>query len=337
MTNPPPTATYGYVADGTLPERIGRAEAALYRKRQTIGAGIVLAFGTVYWVLTLDPGARNLPVTTYLVIYLIVCFGLLALVAVFYAITAPVVRALARRRADRQFPQGSTTEVELGPEELTIRRPDRNRSAPYPDVVRAKPHRGYLVLRFRRRPLVELLPPDLLPQDAIQLILLRSRGLRPNATLTSSTGDTTREFIVPAGWCDRVALAGIAQATRTSSYWVRIGTYLLLSVVIARLAGDARLLTLGPLLAVASMLLPYVLTRNAVRSANPVGSRAVTLAKSDRFITQHAQGEREIRFDDIAQVRLIGEVAYVEQISAGRPITIARTLLPDEVLGMVAR
>jgi len=242
------------------------------------------------------------------------------------------VLILNRRSMERCFPEGSVTEVELGADAMVLKRPDRTREVPYQSISRVRASGSLLALEVRgRRPMVELLPLDLLPDDALEFIRVRGLGAWP-ATDRLGDGTPSRRFVVPAGWAAHVAAVQTRENLRHAGLWIRIGTAIVLSMLLATIAGSWWPLVLAPLLSVASAWLGYTRTRRAVGLALPAGSVAATETRDDRLVSRNAGGVREIRFDDIRSLVVRDDVVLLGMTSGPKVLALARDLVPDELL-----
>lgn len=331
MTVPGATTTYRYVADGSLVAGANRAAMARLRNPWLIAAfvlvGLIVGTGS-----SLSVNAVSLPYHPGRVLLIGLLWGLgwLLVVAMLIGVlVVPLGRVANRRMVRRRFPDGSVTEVELGRDTLVIRRPARTRSAPYGAIRRVRANRSFVVVELHGRLLPELLPLGLLPDDAIDLIRTRSRGVRPATAVAAGVPD--REMVVPAGWSAHVAGVATRAALRTRGLWVRFGLALLVALLLAAVADPAWLL-LVPVLTLPTLVHVHGGTSRAVARAMPTGSVASTEFSTDRFVSRNVGGVREIRFDDIRSTYVRGDVVLLRLVSSPQPVAIARSLVPEDQL-----
>jgi hypothetical protein len=163
-------------------------------------------------------------------------------------------RGTTRRRMRGLFPVGSVTELVLDGDRLELRRPGGTRTIPLTSVRRVQSRRHRLHwLVVRRRPMVEVLPADLLPREVVDVIEARARAAVPLSWLTAPTGPT-RRVVVAGGWAAHVAR-------------MRVGTSLV----------NARFWT----------------ARRAIADAMPAGSVATVEVLDDRVVSRVARWARE--------------------------------------------
>lgn len=253
----------------------------------------------------------------------------LVLVAILGALVLSLARAYNRRKANRLFPAGSVTTVELDQNSIVITRPGLTRSLPYREITLVRSFPSVLALRAKGRPRVELLPIDMLPATAIEFIRARAHGRWPVATLGERNPD--RQMVVPVGWANHLTATFMRQAIRTPAFWKKPGLGLLVSVILAFVAGTWWLLV-SPAWALLTVVVTHVRTRSAVAASLPPGSVASTEFLEDRIISRNACGLREIQFDDIRSVDLRGDVVLLGLASQSRTLMFARALFPDDRL-----
>jgi hypothetical protein len=332
VTAPDATTTYRYVADGSLAAGANRAAMARLRNPWVLAAFVLVGL-SVGTGSSLSVNAASLPYFPGRVLLIGLLWGLgwLLVVAVLIGVlVVPLGRVANRRMVRRRFPDGSVTEVELGRDTLVIRRPARTRSAPYGAIRRVRANRSFVVVELHGRLLPELLPLGLLPDDAIDLIRTRSRGVQP-ATAAAAPRVLDREMVVPAGWSAHVAGVATGAALRSRGMRVWFGVVLLVSLLLAAVADPAWLL-LVPVLTLPTVVHVHVGTSRAVARALPTGSVASTEFSADRFVSRNVGGVREIRFDDIRSTYVRGDVVLLRLASSPRPVVIARDLVPEDRL-----
>jgi len=332
VTTSGPATTYRYIADGQLTARADRAATARLRRPLLIVAlvlvGLVLGVGA-----SLVTSAASLPHYLGRVLLIGVVWGLawvIGVVVLVAALAVPLAKIINRRMVMRLFPDGSVTEVELGKDSLVLMRPTRTRAVPYRTIFRVRATECFLRFELRGRPLAELLPHGLLPDDAVEFIRARARGAWPLAAALGE-GNPTRQVVVPAGWATHVAAVHTRAAMRSTSFLARLGLTLLVSAGLAVLAGPAWLVV-APLLALLNVAVTYARTRRAIATALPTGSVATTEFLEDRFIARNARWAREIRFDDIGSLDVCGDVLLLQLASGSGKLAIARALVPDDTL-----
>lgn len=333
MTPSNPTTTYRYVADDSMLPSLSRE--AWVRARDPRLSLCLVILGLVLGVsASLITNAASLPHYLVEVLLIGVALGLiwiLGVALIIVIVVVPLATVVNRRMAKRLFPPESVTEVELGPEGLTIRRRSGSRSMPYRTIRRVRTSPAYVVIEARSRPFGELLPRGLLPDSAVEEIRARSRGVWPAGT-TRDEGDLTRQMVVPPRWAAHVAALHIRGLLVSARFWVRGSFSLVLAVPSAVISGPAWLL-LTPAFALFLVTWSYVQTRRAVGAALPPGSLATSHVEEDRLITHSHGGSREIPYDNVRSVDVRGDVVFVRLVDWPVPLAIARTLIPDEALG----
>jgi hypothetical protein len=336
VTIPDSTRTYRYVADGRLATGSGRqALARLLRPRVLTSFVLIgLLVGVGLSVSAYDASLRDHPGR---VLFIGAVWGVAWMVTVATIVGVLVVPAVSvanRRMVSRLFPEGSVTEVELDRDGFVIRRRTGTRSIPYRSLVRVRTSGSLLRLELRGRPVAELLPRELLPDDVLELLRARSRDVWPT-TATVGQGTPDRTMVVPTGWATRVAAAATTAALRRTGFWLRSGLVLLASVLLA-IAVDPRWLLLGLVPPLLSLALTYTGTRRNVAAVLPAGSVASTEFLEDRFVSRNMGGAREIRFDDIRSIDVRGDVVFLGLVSRRSPLVIARVLVPDDQLARLS-
>jgi hypothetical protein len=327
--------TYRYVADGQLTSQLTREATSLRRLGRLALAlavvGLVLGIGAS---LTTYHASLSQYFGRIMLIGLVWGLAWFAAVAVLLAaVGVPLAVVINRWWVRRLFPEGSVTEVELGEDSLTFRRPAGTRSVPYQAVIR--PRAGGSLLRFelRGRPRVEWVPLGLLPDDAIDFIVARARDAWP-LSATLGTGNVTRQFTVPPGWAAHVAAAHTRSALASAKVWVRIGLALVAVVGLALVAGIGWI-AVAPLPGLLAVAVTYERTRRAIATAMPIGSVTTSEFLDDRVIIRNARWAREIRFGDISTIDVRGDVVFLGTASGPKRIAVARALIPDDALALL--
>ena len=327
MTISGATPVYRYVADGELVAASSRE--SMVRLRRVLWAvvpvGLLVGLG-----LSLAVNAASVPNHLGEVLVIGAAWGLLWVLAVLalFGVVVPLARLSSQRQMARMFSDGSLTEVELDEDFLVIRRPTGARSVPYRSIFRISTRGSFLRVERRGHLMAELLPLGLLPESAIELIRLRSRGLWPQ---TVELGAPDREWMVPTSWSAHVAAVVTGDAVRGARFWARCLLAFSASVLLA--AGDGPLwLVLAPTLAILSLARTYAGTRRAVASALPTGSVASTEFLEDRFISRNSGGVREIRFGNIHRVKVRHDVVLLRLLRGPKMMAIAQDLVPEDQL-----
>ena len=335
MTSGPAT-TYRYTSDGRLATDLHRDGAAQLRNPllwvSLVVVGLLLGIGA-----SLATNVASLPHYLGRVLLIGVVWGLGWVVVVLVLIGAlvlPLVKVVTRGLGERLFPEGSVTEVELGDDSLVIKRPTRTRSMRYRAIFRVRATGSFLRVERRGRLVAELLPLGMLPDDAIEFIRTRARGAWPVTAL--GEGNPDRQVVVPVGWAAHVAASYTRAMTRSAGHWTRLGVALLVSALLAVVAGTSWLLV-APVWALLSVTVTYARTRRAIASALPTGSVATTEFLEDRFISRNAGGVREIGFADIRSVDVRGDVVLLRLTARRETLAIARALLPEDQLQHMRR
>lgn len=332
MTVPDPTSTYVYVADAELAVRLRRESTA--RLRRPLPLGILLVFGVVLGIVaSLVTNSASLPTYRGRVLLIGVVWGLvwvMAVVVLTAVIVVPLSGMLIRRRVARDYPLDSVTEVEVGAEALVVRRPTGTQTVPYREIARVRPIGSWLTIARRGRMVADLLPKDLLPYTAVELIRARARGVAP-ATAGEWDGEPTRQMVVPTGWAGHVAAVHTREGLRHPRFWFRLGLATVTAAAVAVMSSPAWLMA-APVLALVSLAAAYGQARHAIGSVLPSGSIASLEVLDDRLVSRNAGGVREIRYDEILSVVVRDDVVLLRLTSAKGQMLLARELLPDDVL-----
>lgn len=331
MAGPGEPTVHRYVSDGRLADAVNRDAMARVTSPVLWIATAVVGFG-VGFVTAYRANRASLPYYRADVIRIAVGWGLAFVAIVMGAALLGIVlgRRLNQRRMRRLFPTGSETEVELTEDALVLRRPSGARSIPYRDIrrIRSREHVQWLVVRTR--PLTEPLPARLLPPDALDAVLARSRGAVALSASPVPTGPI-RQFVVPSGWAGHVAAMTVRRTLGRPRFWTRLGLGFLVSIPMALLAADAWL-ALAPAVALLSLALAFVQTRRSIASALPPGSVASTELHHDRLVSRSTRWTRVIQFDDIRGLDVLDDVVFIEMMTAPPLLVLARELVPDDVV-----
>lgn len=336
MTAPDALATYRYVSDGELARRVTRERWARLRNPLVlvhfVAAGLALGV-----VASLTSNAASLPAYLGRVLLIGVVWGagwLVVVALLTVALLGPLAR-LRERQVDRQYPEGSVTAVALGAEELVIARPSGIRTdVPYRAVARVRRYGSLLAIQSRGRLMPELLPQELLPDEAIEFVHARVRGTWP--VVDREAGEPTRSFVVPPGWAAHAAAVFTAGTLRRRGFLVRLAVAVLLSVLLALAVGRGWALV-GPALMTVVAALTFARTHRGMARALPSGSVATTEFLEDRFISRNAGGAREIRYADISSLEIRGDVVVLTFLTTRSRLVIARALIPADVLERLHR
>jgi len=319
------------VADGELPTEVNRQRSALLRDPRVLVPFVVVgvAMGVVASLVT---NAASLPAYLGRVLVIGVAWGtawVLLVMALAAVVSLPLGRAINRGWLGRKFPEGSVTTVELGADSVVIRRPTGTRSVPYGQILRVRSSRWFWQVQLRSRPFLELLPREMLPDSAVELIRARARGLAPQ--LDAWTGSPSRQMVVPTGWAAHVAALQLRREVRHPRFLMRSGAVLLISALATIVFGGPWLLGgVGWCLFVLGF--GYVTTRRTFAAALPPGSTASTEFLADRLVSRNAGGSREVRFADIEAVEERADVLFLRLREQRGALVLARVLVPDEAL-----
>jgi hypothetical protein len=240
-------------------------------------------------------------------------------------------RARTRRRMVRLFPHGSVTEVRLEQDALQLTRPTTTRTIPYDGVRRVRRYEHTRWIVVRGRPVVEVLPPSLLPDEAADTLEARAVGAVPLSWSPAPTGPV-RDLLVPDGWAAHVAGLTVRSILATPRFWLRVGIAGLVSVVLAYAAGAAWVAALWPALALLALTVAYTRTRSVLAVAMPGASVASLEVLDDRLVSRTARWARDIRYAEVRGVEVRGDVVFLTMASAPRRLALPRDLLPDAVL-----
>ena len=328
-----PGPTYRYVSDGELVAGANREVTT--RLRNPVLLVSLTVVGLVLGVaLSLVTNAASLPDYFGRVVLIGVLWGLawVFVVVVLLVLALPLIMALNRRPIRRLFPEGSLTELEIGEAELVIRRSNGNVRVPYRKIVRVRPRgRRFWSLERRDSLKAELLPREMVPETAVELIRSRARGYAPVSRLGDGTPD--REFVVPPAWARHVAAMHTRAALRRREFWLAPGLALafLISVLLAVLVAPWWLI-LQPALALIVAGVGYESTRLAISRALPTGSVATIDFVTGGFVSRNASGARVIRFDEIRAIEVRGDVAFLRLTTQDGWLSMARGLLPDDLV-----
>jgi len=294
-------------------------------------AAALVGFGFGF-VASFDANRDSLPYHRGEVVRIALFWGLVIATVLVLAVLVGVVvgRTANRLRMQRLFPSGSVTEVVLAQDALVVTRPAGTRTIPYSRIRRVQVHEHTQWIVVRGRPTVEILPAGLLPPDAIETVQARASGADP-LSWSREPGGSERRIVVPDGWAAQVATANVREILHGSRFRVRAGLFVLASAPIAYVAG-AGWLGLGPVLALAALGSTYVRTRRAMAAALPSGSTTGVEVLDDRMISRTARWAREIRFDDVREVKVRGGVVFLRMRSSPPLLALARDLVPDDVL-----
>jgi hypothetical protein len=337
VMDPGPTSTYRYTADGQLAAVVNREAAARLRKPRLLVSFVVV--GLVLGICaSFTANAASLPDYLGRVLLIGVLWGLGWVVLVLVLMGAvgwPLAKVLNRRMMKRLFPQGSVTEVVLGPDMFVIKRPMQTRSIPYRTLFRLRPVGSFMRVELRRRLMAELLPLEMLPDHAIDFVRAKAQGRAPVAA-PGGGNQPTRRVVVPDGWAAHVAAVHTWAVLRRTEFWVRLGLVLLASALLAVVTSTWWLLA-APSMALVNVTATYVWTRRAIALAVPPQSVASTEFFEDRFISRNRGGAREVRFDEIRTVDVRGDVALLRLVSERQTLAIARALLPEHELERLDR
>jgi hypothetical protein len=331
-----PTTTYRYTADGRLATGLPREAAATLRNPLLFASFVFL--GLVLGICSsLTANAASLPDYLGRVVFIGVLWGLGWVVLVLVLVCAvmwPIAKVFNRRMMERLFPVGSVTEVVVGRDSLVIKRPNRVRSLPYRKIFRVRPAGSFMRVQLRGHLVAELLPLEMLPDQAIEFIRAKAEGRGP--VMSPGEGRATRQVVVPVGWAAEVAAVCTVALVRSTGFWVRLGLVLMASTLLAAATIPWWLLA-APVLALINVTVAYVGTRRTLALALPPGSLATTEFLDDRFISRNRGGGREIQLDEIRSVDVRGDVALLRLVSQRKTLAIARTLLPDDRLQRLQR
>ena len=331
MTTPQPVATYRFEADAGLAARLYGERLRRLRHPGLLVAllvsGLVLGVGAS--VLT------NAAVWSYYpgrILLIGVVWGLCWVLVVLLSVVVlllPLVKVINGRSVRKRYPPGSVTEVEIGEDELVVRRPSGSRSLPYAQIRKVRRFGSIVSVEVRGRFLPELLLTELLPEEAVEVVRARA-GRRPRVRepgVGLEDDEPTRRMVVPPGWAAHLAAVHTRRAVRGRRFWARVGLLTLAATVLAALAGPAWLMAV-PALALVIVLATYAQARRAIGAALPAGSVATTQVLDDRFVSRNAGGTREIRFDDVRSVEVSGDVLLLELASQPGNMLIARDWSP---------
>ncbi|MGY2874584.1 hypothetical protein ACVW00_001774 [Marmoricola sp. URHA0025 HA25] len=331
MTDPALPATYRYVSDGGMAAALDRDSMARVNRPVVWATLTVVGFGVGYYA-SFHGNRNSLPYYRGEVVRIALVSGLVvaALLAAAVLVGLALARPINRRRMRRSFPTGSVTEVRLEQDALVIARPAATRTIPYGRIhrVRLREHTQWIVVRGR--PSIEVLPAGLLPPDAIGTVRARAAGAVPLSWSPAPTG-SVRQVVVPEGWPSHVAAATLKEIARGARFYVRVVLAVLVSALIAYAAGGAWLL-LGPSLTLLALTTAFVRTRRAMADAMPSGAVASVEVLSDRMVSRTVRWAREIRFDEIREVRVRGDVVFLAMTSTPPLLALARELVPDAVI-----
>jgi hypothetical protein len=325
------TTAYRYVSDGRLAAELNRSRVAILGRPRLVVPFVVasLLFGVG---ASLVDNAASLPTYLGRVVLIGLMWGtvwLLFMVLCAGVISLPVGRAINRAWVARKFPEGSVTTVELGPDSILIERPTGLRSLPYAEVRRVRSSGFFWQLQLRGRPFVEVLPREMLPDSAVELIRARSRGVAPMSS--AEPGRPTRETVVPPGWAGHVAALQVGRTLRERRFWTRSAPVLLISGLATAVFGGAWVIG-GVAWCVFNVGCTYVVTRRNVSAALPTGSTASTFFFDDRCVSRNTGGSREVRFTDIEAADVHDDVVFLRLRDHRGALVLARALVPDDAL-----
>jgi len=294
-------------------------------------ATALIGFG-IGFVIAFESNRESLPYYRSDVVRIAVVSGLaVAAACVIGALLGIAMgRALNSQRMRRLFPVGSVTEIRLDRDALVLTRPGTTRTIPYGRIRRVRLYEHTQWIMVRGRPIVEVLPAGLLPDEAVETLQARASGAVPLAWSPPATGPV-RQMVVPDGWATHVAAMTLRDTLSKPRFWVRLGLAVLVSAPIAYAAGTAWL-ALGPALAVLSFTLAHVRTRDAMAAAMPTGSVASVELLDDRMVSRTARWTREIRFDEVREVHARDEVVFLTMTGTPPRLALARELVPDAVI-----
>jgi hypothetical protein len=326
------TPTYRYVSDGSAPGVLDRLAATRLRHPAVLGVLVIfwLGFGVL---ASLSVNAASLPDHLGRVLLIGLGWGLaflLLTVGLILCLVLILRRVFTARVIAPRFPAGSLTEVALGAETLAVRRPNGTREIPYRRIVAVRQHGSFLMLHARGQVVAEVLPAEMLPDDAVVFIRARARGAFPAATVPEA-GEPTRTFVVPDGWPARVAAAHTRAALGRPATLARIGLAVLAVALLAWWAGPWWLLAV-PIMVLTLTTASYLQARRMAESVLPPGSVASSEVYEDRLVVRNAGGVREIRFDDVRSVDVRGDVLLLSLASRRGTLLLARALVPDDAL-----
>jgi hypothetical protein len=296
------------------------------------GSALALISFAVGFYSSFDSNRDSLPYYRGEVVRIALVWGLVfaAILLIAGLIGVFLGRGVNRRRMRRLFPTGSVTQVRLDRDALVLTRPGTTRTIPYGRIRRVKLYEHTQWIMVRGRPLVEVLPAGLLPDEAVETLQARASGAVPLSWSPPATGPA-RQMVVPAGWATHVAGVDVRNTLSKPRFWVRLGLAILVSTPIAYAAGTAWL-ALGPALALLSSRLAYVRTRDAMAASMPSGSVARLEVLDDRMVSRTARWAREIRFDEVREVHIRGDVVFLAMTTTPPRLALARELLPDVVI-----
>jgi hypothetical protein len=244
---------------------------------------------------------------------------------------------LERRRLRRQFPAGSTTEVTVGEEGMVLVGPSGARRVGYEQMTVVKTMGSWVVVCLRRPRMRSLLIPNgALPDTVVERLRARALFPPPLPSMESRGGDV-RELVVPPGWAAHLARVHTARAIMRRTPLLRLGLTSLVILVLALVLYPAWMIAV-PILWLLVGFGVYWPTRHRLGQALPDGSVSTIEFLDDRLISRNASGAREVRYADVGEVDVHGDVASVRLVT-GQTFLMARALLPDEVLqrwGVVA-
>lgn len=331
MTDPGTPVTYRYLSDGQMPIGVDRDTMARVNRPLAWSATALVGFGLGFSLL-LDANRASLPYHRGEVVLFSLLSGLVvALVAVVAGLVGLMIgRAVNRAHTRRLFPTGSVTELRLEQDAVVLTRPATTRTIPYDRVRRVRRYEHTRWVVVRGRPLVEVLPASLLPDEAVEILEARAAGAQPLTWSSAPTGPV-RDLVVPDEWAAHVAGLTVQATLRTPRFWARLGLAVLVSVVVVYGAGPMWLAVV-PALALLSLTVAYLRTRAALSRAMPSGSIASIEALDDRLVSRTARWTRDIRFDEVRGVDVRSDVVFLTMTSAPRRLALARELLPDAVL-----
>ena len=339
---PIPGPVFRYVADGRLPKAAARAKIRLLR--HPVALALLGSVGLVYGVYVAVSGYDIAPSQEpgrFVATTLAWGAGLLLLVAILLVVLVPLVHVSVRRQTRRLFPSGSVTEVELGADELAVRRhlptgSDRSRTLAYRDLFRVRATPPLVRLEVAGSFRHEVLPAGLLPDDAVAFIQARKRGVWPSSSGAAAApegapSEGTREWVVPHGWAAHVARVYAREQLRGRRYWVTTAFVMLVSGALATRFGPIWLAA-GAALCLLPLLAVYVQARRELGLVLLEGSVASTEIVDGTLVSRNTGGVRRLRLEDVTSVRVRGDVVVVRTAVDRASLLFARELMPPEIL-----
>jgi hypothetical protein len=326
-------ATYRFAADEQTAAWTARSlllQALRTKVLWIVLVGVSLSYGVV---ASLVVNAASLPYYRTRVLLIGLFWGAITLVFSLLVLLVVLLigQVINRRHLRGLYPAGTVIEAELGDDSLTVRRNTGTVVLPYATIGKVRV--GPRLVRVSRRGqwLAEMLPREMFSHDALDTLRIRAGSGRRATMITIDDG--THHWVAPAGWAAHAAGVSTANTLRDRRFWFRVGLMVVISATVALWLGWYWILIAAPVLLAVLLGTTYLMSRRAIGTALPEGATATTEFHDDRLVSRNPMGVREIRYDDIIALRLVGDVVCLRLRSQPRAwLLMARPLFPDDRL-----